>query len=260
MRCHNSNTGKVMVISMKRWMGCIGVLLMLLLWGMPHSVSRAGSGMIQFTLSNGEVIKGEEVTVVCQVFSSQGFLDASFEVRYDERYLEFIRGGTKVSGGDGVLRISSVGNSEMTEKKTFSLQFRGKKTGTAVVGVKDRAQIITEEGEELSISSNSVTVDVVKKSEHGQKSVEKEEKTQKTLLKKKDKKKKKKDYIEITATPIYTYYPEMEEVTMLPQSQTNQKEETDAKKGNREFSVIPLIIMGIVGILIPPPPGIGKKR
>ena len=146
-----------------KWLVRMGCFLCFFGWCFFPSTSYASSGVIQFTTSTEQVAKGDDVTVVCQVISSDGFVDTSFSVRYDERYLRFLGGGKKVSGGNGVLQISSVGNSEATNKRTFSLQFKAKKKGTAVVGLKDQAQITDADGNTFSVSSNSVTIKVNKK-------------------------------------------------------------------------------------------------
>ena len=125
--------------------------------------AQAGSGRIQFTTADTEIIKGREFTVVCQLTSSDAFLDAEFRIVYDSNVLRFVKGGKKVSGGDGVLKISSTGNTDSSNKKTFSLQFVAKKKGNTTLMVDGDIKVTDEEGTAFSISSNQLLISVVKK-------------------------------------------------------------------------------------------------
>lgn len=125
--------------------------------------ANAASGVVQFTTTTPVVTKGDVCTVVCQVISEEAFLDTSFSVSYDDRYLTFLTGGAKVRGGNGLLKISSLGNTKETKKKTFSLQFEAKKKGNCVIELEGQAEITDSEGGQLSLSSNRLTITVQKK-------------------------------------------------------------------------------------------------
>lgn len=141
----------------------IGCFFSFFLCFLSSSRTYASSGVIRFSTGTEQVAKGDNLTIVCQVTSSEEFLDTRFSVRYDDRYLQFLGGGKKVSGGNGILQIASEGNTETTNKKTFSLQFQAKKKGTAVVGLKDQAQIVDGDGNPFSVSSNSLSITVRKR-------------------------------------------------------------------------------------------------
>lgn len=125
--------------------------------------AEASSGVIQFTTANSQIKKGDTFTVVCQVTSTEPFMDASFTIDYDADRLHFVKGGKKVSGDNGTLQVSSVGNSTATTKKTFSLQFAAAKNGSATIAVDGTAKVTDEEGNAFSISSNRLVVTVSKK-------------------------------------------------------------------------------------------------
>lgn len=124
--------------------------------------AEASSCVIQFTSGQSEVKSGTVFTIVCQVTSSTAFVDTEFTVEYDDALMEFLEGGKKVSGGGGELQVSSVGNSTETNKKTFSLQFRAKKSGSGLIYVKDRADVTDADGNAFSVSSNRLSITVVK--------------------------------------------------------------------------------------------------
>lgn len=146
-----------------KWRYQIGIIICFVGWLFLSTKVSAGSGVIQFTTASDTVAKGDTVTVVCQVTSVEPFVDTSFAINYDERYLTFLTGGKKVKGGHGTLQVSSLGNTNETYKKTFSLQFKAKKKGTAVIGLEGQAQVTDAEGNHFSMSSNSMTVTVRKK-------------------------------------------------------------------------------------------------
>lgn len=145
-------------------MWCAGVFLMLLLGLFLFSASAsASSGVVQFTTTSPQVAKGDTFTVVCQVTAQEEFLDVSFRISYDAKLLTFLSGGKKVTGSDGILQVTSVGNTESAIKKTFSLQFEAKKKGTAAFALEGTAKVTDEEGNAFSVSSNQLTVTVAKK-------------------------------------------------------------------------------------------------
>lgn len=145
---------------MKKWCGC--VLFLLIIWFCPVK-AEAASGTIQFTTSQAEVEKGDTFSVVCQVQTTQAFVDATFSIDYDSKILTFLSGGNKVTGGNGTLQVASTGNEQETQKKTFSLQFKAKKKGTTLISLTGTSKIIDADGNSFSISSNELTITVVKK-------------------------------------------------------------------------------------------------
>jgi len=142
----------------------IGIILVLcMLFCAIPTVAKAGSSVVQFSTKNEQVKKGDTFTIVCQVTATEEFLDTSFTINYDAEVLHFVKGGKKVSGGDGKLTVLSVGNSETTTKKTFSLQFTAAKKGNAFISVDGTAKVTDAEGEDFSVSSNQLMVTVSKK-------------------------------------------------------------------------------------------------
>lgn len=137
-------------------------VLMFMAFAIPVR-SEANSCVIQFSTASAQVKRGELFTIVCQVTSVDPFLDVSFTIDYDDNVMQFVRGGKKVSGGNGELTVDSSGNLEETYKKTFSLQFMGKGNGSGLISVKDTAEITDVEGNAFSVSSNRLSVQVSKK-------------------------------------------------------------------------------------------------
>lgn len=127
------------------------------------SVAFASSGLVQLTTTTSQVAKGDSLAVVCQVTSEDAFLDVSFRISYDASILDFISGGRKVTGGNGMLQIASTGNSDEVTKKTFSLQFKAKKKGTTLIAPDGSIKVTDKAGSSFSMSSNQLVVTVTKK-------------------------------------------------------------------------------------------------
>ena len=125
--------------------------------------AKAASGSLQLSALSETVSKGSQVTVVCQVASTESFADVSFRLSYDDSILTFLSGGKKVSGGNGMLEIASTGNTTEVPKKTFSLQFKAKKKGTTIIRADGDISVTNTSGEKFSMWSNQVAVSVVKK-------------------------------------------------------------------------------------------------
>ena len=136
---------------------------MVLVFSAPPLKVQAGSAVIQFSTTTREVQKGDIFTVICQVTSTDSFLDTEFQIEYDAELVQFLKGGSKVTGGNGILNVSSTGNEESASKKTFSLQFVANKKGSAVFEVKGTASIRDGDGNSFSSSSNRLVVTVNKK-------------------------------------------------------------------------------------------------
>ena len=124
------------------------------------SKSRAASAVVEFSTSAAEVTKGDNVTVVCRITSQDGFNDVKMKVSYDADILQFIEGGKKVSGGNGLLSIQSVGNEETVNTRTYSLQFQAVAEGAVSIQTEGKPKILDSEGKKLSISSNRVILSV----------------------------------------------------------------------------------------------------
>ncbi len=143
----------------------LAVMLMgiILAFAVPPLHIQAGSAVIQFTTAEQEIQKGDIFTVICQVTSTEAYLDTEFQIEYDAELVQFLNGGSRVTGDHGILTVSSVGNEETAVKKTFSLQFVANKKGSAVFQVKGNASIRDEEGSSFSSSSNRLVVGIQKK-------------------------------------------------------------------------------------------------
>lgn len=143
------------------------VLAYVQMFCLPVVRAEAASAKVQLSAQPEEVAKGDYFYVVCTVSSEKKFCDVEIDVLYDAAMFQFVRGGSKVRGGEGALRISSTGNSDEVTKRTFSLQFKALEAGTSKFDLGDSIGITNAEGENFSVSSNMMTVRVVPGDEGG---------------------------------------------------------------------------------------------
>lgn len=103
------------------------------------------------------------MVVVCQIIAASEFMDAEFVIDYDSEYLQFVKGGSKVRASGSTLVVSSTGNTTATTKKTFALEFVALKKGTTDLSLSSTASVTDADGNAFSISSNRLTLQIVKK-------------------------------------------------------------------------------------------------
>ncbi|MCM1245192.1 MAG: hypothetical protein NC293_06045 [Roseburia sp.] len=132
---------------------------------LPCRKALAASASVEFTVDKQEIRVGGEFTVVCRVDSSEEFSDVKMDVLYDAQIMEFVEGGKKVSGGNGVLHISSVKNSDAVKKRTYSLKFKALMAGTGMVEADSGVEVSNASGTKFSISSNRFSVSVMEADE-----------------------------------------------------------------------------------------------
>ncbi len=135
------------------------MLLFLMLIMMPQKTYAAGAS-VQFTSTSLNYKVGDEFAVICSVRSSDPFSTARLSLIYDTDVLEFVRGGNKVTGGNGEIIIDSSYEDKSVKKMTFSLAFRAKKIGTSSLELNDNSIVLDKDEEDLSISSNELVFEV----------------------------------------------------------------------------------------------------
>lgn len=145
----------------KYWMINFVFLILLTSIGNPISI-QASSATIYFSSESSQVIIGDTISVVMTVESSAIVGTVEAYVIYDPKLLEFKTGGSLVSGGDGLLKVSDVDTTQENEVKTYSFSFKALKEGSCEIGLSDIPMVCDSNGEEMSYSSNRVSLTVKK--------------------------------------------------------------------------------------------------
>lgn len=130
-------------------------------WKTPVTV-HATSATLTFSAEDKSVTVDETFYVVLILDSSASIGGFEGYVSYDASLAEFVTGGSYVNGGEGLLRIYDMDSTETATTKKYSLEFKAKKTGDCVFDTSDAPAVYGEDGEELSVSSNTLTVSISK--------------------------------------------------------------------------------------------------
>ncbi len=126
---------------------------------LPKEV-QASSANVHLSSKVNEVKVGDTFTVVCQVSSEEAFSDVEMSVHYSSRVVEFVKGGKKVTGKNGVIKIQSTGNEDAVYRRTYSLKFRALNEGNAAIEMDEAITVTNMEGAEFSVVSNMLVIPV----------------------------------------------------------------------------------------------------
>lgn len=124
----------------------------------------ASSASVAFSTSNKNPEVGDSIIVTLTVESSVGISDFQTYVAYDPSVLELVGTGSHVKGSDGLVLISDVGN-EVDQLRQYRMKFKALREGSSEVYVSDTVYIYeATTGKEMSVSKNTIQVNVQKKS------------------------------------------------------------------------------------------------
>lgn len=141
------------------------ILLILLLAGssIPSAIAHAASAEAELTAETTEVKVGEEFFVYLTVSSDTEFSDFEAGLTYDDSVLEYQGGTSKVKGGSGYLKISDREVTDGTKKRKYTMKFDAAEVGICNISFSEGDQIMvydTEDGNAMSVSSNTLTINV----------------------------------------------------------------------------------------------------
>lgn len=144
----------------KCYMFCLMTVLLLSVTGkIPVSVHAAGA-TVTFSADNKSVAVGDTFYVIVIVDSADYIGGFEGYLSYNSDLAEFVEGGSFVNGSSGLLRIYDMDSTDSVNTKKYSLQFKAKKTGDCIFDTSDVPAVYNADGEELSVSSNMLTVSI----------------------------------------------------------------------------------------------------
>jgi hypothetical protein len=137
------------------------LFICLLVNTVPSKTVNAASATVSITLKDTEVKLNDTFNVIVKVEATDGIGGFETFLTYDESKLEFISGGSMVSGGDGILRVSDMNPENIVKSRKYVLQFRALKQGNAQIETMDQAYVYTyEDSAEMSVSSNRLSISI----------------------------------------------------------------------------------------------------
>lgn len=127
----------------------------------PSKMVSAASATVSITLKDTEVKLNDTFSVIIKVEATDDIGGFETFLTYDESKLEFISGGSLITGGDGILRVSDMNPENIVKSRKYVLQFKALKQGNAQIETMDQAYVYTyEDSAEMSVSSNRLSITI----------------------------------------------------------------------------------------------------
>ncbi len=119
----------------------------------------AASAKVELTSNNSTVTIGDTVYVYININSETTFTDFVANLAYDSNVLEYTGGAQKITGGNGLLKINDIDVMEGSTKRKYAMKFKTLKVGNCKMALEDPV-VYDESGNELSVSSDELTLKV----------------------------------------------------------------------------------------------------
>lgn len=127
----------------------------------PSIAVKAASATVSITLKDSEIKLNDTFNVIVKVEATDTIGGFETFLTYDESKMEFISGGSLVSGGDGILRVSDMNPENIAKSRKYILQFKAVEQGNAQIETMDQAYVYTyEDSAEMSVSSNRLSISI----------------------------------------------------------------------------------------------------
>nr|WP_294491912.1 cohesin domain-containing protein [uncultured Anaerosporobacter sp.] len=127
----------------------------------PSIAVKAASATVSITLKDTEIKLNDTFNVIVKVEATDTIGGFETFLTYDESKMEFISGGSLVSGGDGILRVSDMNPENIAKSRKYILQFKAVEQGNAQIETMDQAYVYTyEDSAEMSVSSNRLSISI----------------------------------------------------------------------------------------------------
>lgn len=137
-------------------------LILLVTGGMLVSrTAQAASAEVELSTDSTQVTVGEEFFVYINVSSKVSFGDFEGSITYDDDILEYQGGTKKIKGSSGYLTLSDMNRTDGANKRRYTMKFEAAQAGVCELAFSDRAMVYELEGNEMSVSSNVLTINVV---------------------------------------------------------------------------------------------------
>ncbi|WP_167955273.1 cohesin domain-containing protein [Anaerosporobacter faecicola] len=137
------------------------LLICLIVSLMPDKMVQAASATVSITQKEDSVKQNDTFSVTVKVVGTEEIGGFETLLSYDNDKLEFVSGGSLVSGDDGILRISDLNPENVVTSRKYVLQFKAIEQGNAKIEVIDQAYVYTyEDSAEMSVSCNSLSINI----------------------------------------------------------------------------------------------------
>ena len=139
----------------------------ILLNGLSGKNAQAASASITIDTSKKQVVKGDTVYVVITVSSSESIKSFNGYFSYDNRYLQFVNGGSVVHGNDDKFLVDDINRTGSATKLKYSIKFKARKKGSTTIALQKPYKVCADDSSsgEMSVSYNALNIAVLSKKE-----------------------------------------------------------------------------------------------
>ena len=149
---------------MRKWIiKYIGAFLLFIIAGGIFTANsvQAASAEVEISADSTEVTVGQDFFVYIRINSDSFFGDFEANLTYDDDILEYMEGASVITGSSGYLKISDFSINEGTQSRKYTLKFRALKAGVTEISFPRNIMIYEyETGDEMSVSSYDLTIEV----------------------------------------------------------------------------------------------------
>lgn len=140
----------------------IAFLFFVFIGGMISSkLCYAASAEVEITSDATSVTVGDDFFVYIKINSSTTFGDFEANLSYNNELLDFVKGGSAITGSNGFLKISDIGVLDGNNSRKYTMKFKALKVGDCELSFPHQAMVYEyESGNEMSVSSNILTINV----------------------------------------------------------------------------------------------------
>lgn len=143
---------------------------------------KAASAFLSIQAKDSHVTVGENVYVTIVVRSAEAIKGFEGYFSYDNRYLKFVTGGSRVHGNDDRFRVLDVERASSSATLRYTVKFQARKSGVTSIQLKKPYNILAddENGSKMSVSYQPYSIEIEENGETAKEAQTEEAKTEET--------------------------------------------------------------------------------
>ncbi|HEX3022838.1 MAG TPA: cadherin-like beta sandwich domain-containing protein [Lachnospiraceae bacterium] len=149
---------------MKRRKTILAYLLLLCLGSglfMQSKVAYAASATVSLSTDASDIKLKDTFEVILLVEADAEIGGFETYLSYDDTLIEFVEGGSCVTGGEGILKVNDMNPENIVTSRKYVLQFKAIDQGNMEIKVMDQAHVYAyDDSAEMSVSSNRLSISI----------------------------------------------------------------------------------------------------
>lgn len=143
---------------------CLAILLAAGGWNSQSMSVQASAARVSLQASADQLVVGDFFYIVITVSADEEMSGFEGYFSYDQSVMRFVTGGSVSSGNDDEIHIKDTGRETGDTKLKYSIRCQARRAGSSVIALKEPyAVYAAEDGEEMSVGSGSIELEVISK-------------------------------------------------------------------------------------------------